>query len=527
MLQLRDLAVRSDFQVGPIRVSPSRRLVEGPAGKTHLEPLIMQVFLLLLDRDGQVVTRNELFDQCWGGVMVGDDSLNRAVAKVRRIAAAVAPGSFEIETIPRTGYRLTGAILEDCEPPSEAADAPADAIDGSHVSRRLLIGGSAAAAALAGGAAWWWIDRPRTDPRFGALMAKGDEAFRNGTALENSSLGSNNSPGMIDLYQEAVRLQPNSARAWGLLGYFKSAAAEYAASPPFEGSAQGKQLGSLVADAERAVRRALELDPSEPNARVGMFLLQGTMFDQATRDRMLRDILATDPANLPAMMELMPLVQAAGLTRESWMWNERILHAAPFTRVCLTVRAFKLWILNRVPEADNVIDRVRALWPDYGFAGYARLVLFALTGRPGAARALLRSMPFDPLLARTWAAALDALESRNAAAVASARATLVDAAQRSPVMANDVVMLLCALGLTDAAFEVTDGFLLWRGKLVSDKQASGKEIDDYNRRMTQWLFTPPCAIMRADPRFQKLCDEFGLTAYWRARRVRPDYQVYG
>jgi hypothetical protein len=45
--------------------------------------------------------------------------------------------------------------------------------------------------------------------------------------------------------------------------------------------------------------------------------------------------------------------------------------------------------------------------------------------------------------------------------------------------------------------------------------------------MTQWLFTPPVAAMRADPRFGKLCDEFGLTAYWRARGVKPDYRVYG
>jgi len=72
------------------------------------------------------------------------------------------------------------------------------------------------------------------------------------------------------------------------------------------------------------------------------------------------------------------------------------------------------------------------------------------------------------------------------------------------------------------SFELTDGFVLWRGKAVSARDAN-----DYSRRMTQWLFTPPVAIMRADPRFDKLCDDFGLTAYWRARRVRPDYQVYG
>jgi hypothetical protein len=45
--------------------------------------------------------------------------------------------------------------------------------------------------------------------------------------------------------------------------------------------------------------------------------------------------------------------------------------------------------------------------------------------------------------------------------------------------------------------------------------------------MTQWMFTPPLAAMRADPRFAKLCDDFGLTAYWRARGVKPDYLAFG
>jgi hypothetical protein len=27
----------------------------------------------------------------------------------------------------------------------------------------------------------------------------------------------------------------------------------------------------------------------------------------------------------------------------------------------------------------------------------------------------------------------------------------------------------------------------------------------------QWLFTPPCAAMRADPRFGPRCDGIGLT----------------
>ncbi|MFL5571352.1 MAG: tetratricopeptide repeat protein [Gemmatimonadaceae bacterium] len=106
MLKLADLALRGDFSLGPLRVSPALRLVKGPAGEIHVEPLTMQVFLVLADAKGQVVTRNHLYDECWGGVHVGDYSLNRVITMVRRIAVAAGRDAFTIESIPRTGYRL-------------------------------------------------------------------------------------------------------------------------------------------------------------------------------------------------------------------------------------------------------------------------------------------------------------------------------------------------------------------------------------------------------------------------------------
>ena len=66
----------------------------------------MQVFLLLVDARGQVVTRDTLFDECWGGFQIGDNSLNRVIAGVRRALEETARDRFKLETIPRTGYRL-------------------------------------------------------------------------------------------------------------------------------------------------------------------------------------------------------------------------------------------------------------------------------------------------------------------------------------------------------------------------------------------------------------------------------------
>jgi hypothetical protein len=471
----------------------------------------MQVLVVLAEAAGQVVTRGTLFDRCWGGVYVGDDSLNRAIGAVRKLAAEIAGGSFEIETIPRTGYRLTGDDIHPISP--ESSTTPGSNGVTPRISRRFAIAGSAAALALAG-SGLWLATRHRTDPRFDALMAEGDEAFRTGSALDGATVTEEHGPSMVDLYRQAVRIQPDSARAWGLLAYFSGLGTEDA--PPAESARR-------VAESQAAIRRALALEPTEPNARVALFLLQGPMLDWAARDRQLRAILETDPDNLPAMTELMPLLQATGLTRESWMWNERILRASPFARGFLVIKSMKLWILGNVAASDKVIDRVRGLWPMDDFGFLVRLMLFTLTGRPRAALAMIDGAPPNMLPhPQFWRAAAEALDSRSAKAVELARKTCLDTAEKSPWLANQAVMILCALGLKDSAFELTDGYLLWRGKAVSVR-----EVHDYSRRMTQWLFTPPVAIMRADPRFGKLCDEFGLTDYWRARGIRPDYQRYG
>ncbi len=95
-------------------------------------------------------------------------------------------------------------------------------------------------------------------------------------------------------------------------------------------------------------------------------------------------------------------------------------------------------------------------------------------------------------------------------------------------------MIMCALRDLESAFDVANGFLLSRGSIVrgsghakSDLSLGGQsksEMSDAVARInTQWLFTPPCAVMRADPRFIPLCDGMGLVDYWQKRGVKPDF----
>lgn len=506
MLKLADLASRADFDAGPLHVSPARRLVEGPAGTAHVEPIVMKVFLLLLDAAGNVVTRDELFGNAWGGVFVGDASLNRAILQVRKIAAETAPGLFEVETIPRTGYRLKGNIVD-----ALCATGPADEEQSPpHFTRRAVVGAGAgvgAAALLAGGL--WWSRTSRSEEQAEALVDGVQQALWAG--------GDWSDPKILTSLQQAAKLRPDDARAWGLIALTHSQLAHAVPVQP-----------NAVEAAERAAARALSLDAKEPNALLALVQLRGLSLDWYSRDQALRRIVSIDPTHVPAILQLVELLQSAGMTRESWLWNEQAIRLAPFASEPIVFRALKLWILNRVHDADKVIDQARDLWPTDDWIWYTRFLILATTGRAQAAQGMLDSDPdmlAPPPRLEMWRTGLSALEQPSAETISAAREAVFRAARRAGPLAVQGVMILGALAQTDAAFAVANGFLLWQGPVTRAGAATVKSLTDAAWRMnTQWLFTPPTAVMRADPRFLRLCDGIGLTDYWRKRAVRPDYQ---
>jgi len=81
-----DLAREAAFTLGVLEIRPATR--EAVAGETAevLEPRVMQVLVALARRRGEVVSRDELILSCWGGRAVGDDAINRCIARIRRLA---------------------------------------------------------------------------------------------------------------------------------------------------------------------------------------------------------------------------------------------------------------------------------------------------------------------------------------------------------------------------------------------------------------------------------------------------------
>ena len=488
-----------------MRVSPQRRRIEGPDGSVHVPPLIMQVFLMLLDVRGQVVTRNELFEQCWGGVYVGDDSLNHAIAKVRRIGEQVAPGLYDIETIPRTGYRLRGEILA-----SDVIAGAAEEHAPSRISRRVLVGGGVAA--VGGAAGLWWIARDRADPRVARLLDDGKRTLREGWP-DSEAQG-------VDLFRRAVRLDPRNDEAWGLLALALRNVIEQA--PP-------SQTAAAVLECESAARRALAINPKEGNALTALAMLRPEFGNWFEAEASLRHVLRVAPDNLAAMAHLGLLFQSVGRTRDSGKLNDRVVALDPLSPVYQFRRAMRFWVLGRIAEADQTIDRALQLWPRHPAVWSARMTIFAFTGRSGAAQTLLDDLPmrpsnYTPASGELWRVSLRALGSSSPADVAAAVKASIASVPRSSGFAVRAVMLLSKLGELDGAFAAAEGFLLRRGPLIGSLRTAKEEmqVNDANWRRTMNLFTPATAAMRSDARFKRLCDGMGMTAYWRKRGIWPD-----
>jgi adenylate cyclase len=105
-----DLARERAFRMGPLEINPAqRRVAHDDSREDLLEPRVMQVLVALAKAGGRIISRDELMECCWRGVVVGDDALNRVIGRVRRLSEGLGVGVFEIETITKVGYRLIAA----------------------------------------------------------------------------------------------------------------------------------------------------------------------------------------------------------------------------------------------------------------------------------------------------------------------------------------------------------------------------------------------------------------------------------
>ncbi|MEO7877719.1 MAG: winged helix-turn-helix domain-containing protein [Dokdonella sp.] len=84
----------------------------------RLEPKLMDLLFSLATRSGRVVGREELLATLWPGLIVGEDTLARAVSRLRKALGDDPKAPRYIETIVKRGYRCIADVRLDPSAPS-------------------------------------------------------------------------------------------------------------------------------------------------------------------------------------------------------------------------------------------------------------------------------------------------------------------------------------------------------------------------------------------------------------------------
>ena len=98
------------LRFGPYEIRPSTQELFKHGLRIKLPPQAFQVLQILLERQGQLVTREELQRALWPGdtFVDFDHGLNNAVRRIRDVLSDSAEAPRYIETLPRLGYRFVG-----------------------------------------------------------------------------------------------------------------------------------------------------------------------------------------------------------------------------------------------------------------------------------------------------------------------------------------------------------------------------------------------------------------------------------
>jgi DNA-binding winged helix-turn-helix (wHTH) protein/tetratricopeptide (TPR) repeat protein len=353
--------------------------------RVRLQSQPLQVLDALLERPGDLVTRETLIARLWPrGIVDFDTALNSAVRRLRTALRDHADVPRYIETIPKRGYRFIGRLdpvdAETLTPPGAAPTVSADDATSVVVAPPAKVRGRslprlAAAAALGGLAlttllAWPALRSPATSSVASSLgkpstvPAAAEVSYRQGRFLLQRR-----GPGDVaqarERFEAALALAPELARAWaGIASTYWLDTVEHRLA---------REEGLVATRA--AAERALAIDPGVAEAHVRLANVAWLAGDAAAGNLHLRRAMTLEPGD-PLVLtfaavkaigdaSLGDAIQSGALD-EAIALQRRAVEADPLAVAGRQNLAAYLYIAGRYGEAEAVLDELRRIRSDDG-----------------------------------------------------------------------------------------------------------------------------------------------------------------
>jgi len=97
------------YEFGAFRLDPSERILARHGTRIPLPPRAFETLVVLVQRNGHVLTKDELIQTLWPDSFVEENNLTQQISALRR---ALGDEQEYIETVPKLGYRFISEVRE-------------------------------------------------------------------------------------------------------------------------------------------------------------------------------------------------------------------------------------------------------------------------------------------------------------------------------------------------------------------------------------------------------------------------------
>ncbi|HYK35828.1 winged helix-turn-helix domain-containing protein [Alloacidobacterium sp.] len=505
----------AQYNFGPFRLVPSEHLLLREETPVPLAPKAFELLLALVQRHGHLVNRDELMQEIWPDSFVEEINLTVNISLLRKVLGEQPDGRQYIATVPKKGYRFDAAVRQSSTTSDKAdtSDTPGlpeqenlpplpsqSAGNGSHstvVQNRKSRSWVYAAVVVIVVITlltelWGWRHRGS------AGFAQGSQAGTRNTqavalyahARDLWKMRSVESVQQsLELFQEAIDADPKYADAYaGLADAYITA-----------GSYGNSFLAPKVAmpKAEDAAKKALVLDEGLADAHTSLAYIKLTYdWDWAGAEAEFKRALALDPNDANAHHWYSHELMAQGRVMESHAQSEQALYLAPTDRVINEHMAWHHMMAREydrsIPQALKAIEIGPAFVQAHRVLGLDYLYTGRLTEACAEFKKGVDLSHGDPV-AQAYLARCYAL-SRLGGEARQILASLVNDAQERYISSAEI-------GAVYAALDDKPNCLAWLQKAVEERASA----------LIYLNVDPVFDRMRADPRFQAIVKQVGLT----------------
>ena len=394
MAETKELSPSRVLRFGVFQINLAARELRKHGVRVRLPGQPFCILSILLEKPGQVITREEMRQRLWSSDTFVDfeHSLNSAIKKLRHALSDSAENSRYIETIPRLGYRFIAPVEQvaatvppavDVSLVADRSGTPPVTVDGAGKHERKILLGAVILLIVIPGAYFAWSrflsrqepqskiaseihaapknyepSRSSNHPASSPKSVEARELYRKGLYFWNKRTVAGFQQA-IEYFQQATTSDPNYALAYaGLANSYTLLTAYSSASSTL-----------YMPQARAAALRALQLDEDLPEAHAALALIvQNHDWDWQTSEKEYRRAIELNPNYATAHHWYAEHLMWLGRFDEALSESERARQLDPLSMIIAADNGAILYYSRQYDRAIEQCRKVLRKDPNFGRA---------------------------------------------------------------------------------------------------------------------------------------------------------------